>query len=171
MPAGKGTIRDASADEKHGNLAAASLVEESGPDFGFQDDDQRGFRGVKNSPDAERPVEREIDDRVGEGHAFLDQGLPGEGGGGNDEWPLGISFCQPLGKGKAGKGFTDRNGVDPDGAGPVGGEFLEFRNGKTEALGEIGKIFAVAKALYKPIRRRQQGGKTQQKAVKEIHSI
>ena len=55
LPAGKGTIRDASTDEKHGNLAAASLVEEIGPDFGFQDDDQRGFRGVKNAAGRRTP--------------------------------------------------------------------------------------------------------------------
>ena len=154
LPAGEGTIGDASADEKDGYFVAAGFAEEIGPDFGFQDDDERGFCGVEDAADAEGPVQGKINDRIGEGHTLFDQGIAGEGGGGDDEGALGIGCFQPLREGEAGEGLADRDGVDPDGAGPVGGEFLEFRNGKAEALGEVGEIFAVAKALDQPIGRR-----------------
>jgi hypothetical protein len=53
----------------------------------------------------------------------------------------------------------------------LGGELLESQNGKTEALAEIGEVFAVAEALDQPIGRRQQGGQAHQKAIEEIHSM
>jgi hypothetical protein len=74
-------------------------------------------------------------------------------------------------EGDTGEGFTYGDGMNPDGAGVLHGEFFESRNGKAEALAEIGEIFAVAQALDEPIRRRQQGGKAHQYAIEEIHSM
>jgi hypothetical protein len=53
----------------------------------------------------------------------------------------------------------------------LGGKFFESRNGKAEALAEIGEIFAMAQALNEPIGRRQQGGQAHQYAIEEIHSM
>ncbi len=171
MPASKGTIGDAAADEENGNIAAGGFAQEVGPDFGFEDDDEGRLDGVEDAANAEDPVEGEIDDGIGEGHVFLGQSKSGEGGGGDDQWKLGIGVFEAFGEGDGGKGFTNGDGVNPDGAGAIGGEFLEGGNGKAETLGEIREIFAVTKALDEPIGRRQQGGEAHQKAVEKVHSM
>ena len=171
LPAGEGAVGDAAADEQDGDFAATRFAEEVGPDFGFEDDDDGGFDGVENAANAEGPVEGEIDYGVGEGHALFGEGVTGEGGGGDDERALGVGVLQAASERYAGEGFADGDGVNPDGAGVLSGEFFEFRNGKAEALAEIGKIFAVAQALDEPIGRRQQGGQTHQYAIEEIHSM
>src|SRR5579859_223287 len=158
LPAGEGAIGDAAADEENGDVAAGCFAEEVGPDFGFEDDDEGGFYCVENAANGEGPVEREIDYGVGKGHTLFGEGVAGEGGGGDDEGALGLSIFQAAGESYAGEGFADRDSVNPDGAGMLGGEFFESRNGKAEALPEIGEIFAVAQALDEPIGRRQHGG-------------
>ena len=171
LPASEGAIGDAAADKEHWDVAAARFAEEVGPDFGFENDDGGGFDGVEDAANAEGPVEGEIDYCVGEGHALLGESVTGERGGGDDEGTLGIGVFQTAGEGYAGEGFTDGDGVNPDGAGMLGGELFESRNGKAETLAEIGEIFAVAEALDEPIGRRQQGGEAHQYAIEEIHSM
>jgi len=171
LPAGEGAIGNAAADEKDGDFATAGFAKEVGPDFGFEDDDGGGFDGLDDAADAEGPVEREIDYGIGEGHALFSESVTGKGGGGDDERALRVGVFQAAGEGDAGEGFADGDGVNPDGAWMLGGEFFESRNGKAEALAEIGEIFAVAEALDQPIGRCQQGGKTHQYAIEEIHSM
>ncbi len=171
LPADKGAVGDAAADEEDGDAAAAGFAEEVGPDLGFEDDDDGGFDGVENAANVESPVKREKDYGVGKGHAFFGEGVPGEGGGGDDEGALGVGVFEAAGEGDAGEGFANGDGVDPDRAGMLGGKFFESQNGKAEALAEIGEIFAVAQALDEPIGRRQQGGEAHQKTVEEIHSM
>jgi len=171
LPPGEGAAGDAAADKEDRDSAARGFAEKVGPDFGFEDDDGGGFDGVEDAANAEGPVEGEIDYGVGEGHAFFGESVTGKGGGGDYEWALGIGVLQAAGEGYAGEGFADGDGVNPDGAGVLSGEFFESRNGKAEALAEIGKIFAVAQALDEPIGRGQQGGQAHQYAIEEIHSM
>jgi len=171
LPAGKGAIGNAAADEEHWDVAATGFAEEVGPDFGFEDDDGGGFDGVEDAADAESPVEGEKDHGVGEGHALFGESVAGKGGGGDDKGTLGVGIFQAARQGYAGEGFADGDGVNPDGAGMLGGKLFESRNGKAEALAEIGEIFAVAQALDEPIGRRQQGGEAHQYAIEEIHSM
>ena len=171
LPAGERAVRDASADEENGNFALGGFAEEIGPDFGFEDDDESGLRGVKHAADAEDPVEREVDEGVGEGHTFSGEGVAGLRGRGDDEGSLGIGVFEAAGESNAGKGFPDGYGVNPDSARAVGGKFFELRERKTEALAEIGEIFVVAKSLDEPVGRGEQGGEAHQETVNEIHSM
>ncbi len=158
LPAGEGAVGDASADEEDGNFAAGGFAEEVGPDFGFEDDDEGGFGGVEDATDAEGPVEGEIDDGVGIGHAFFGEGVAGEGGGGNDQRALRIGIFEAFGERDSGESFADGDGVKPDGTGAIGGEFGEFGEGKAETFGEIGEIFVMAKPLDEPVGGGKQGG-------------
>ena len=171
LPTRERAIGNTTADEEDGNFAAGSFAEEVGPNLGFEDDNEGRLGRVEDAADAEGPVEREINDGVGERHALFGKGVAGLRGGRDDEGALRVGVFEAEGEGNAGKGFTDGDSVNPDGAGTVGGKLLEFRNGKAEALAEVREIFAVAKALDEPIGRRQQGGEAHQKAVNEIHSM
>jgi len=171
LPARERAVGDAAADEEDRDVAAGGFAEEVGPDFGFEDDDDGGIDCFEDATNAEGPVQGEEDYGVCEGHALLGEGVTGEGGGGDDEGALRVGVFQAAGEGDAGEGFADGDGVNPDGAGMLGGELLESQNGKAEALAEIGEIFAVAEALDEPIGRGQKGGQAHQKAVEEIHSM
>jgi len=147
LPASERTIGDASADEENGDVAAARFTEKVWPDFGFEDDDDGGFDGVEDAANTEGPVEGKIEYSVGEGHALFGEGVTGERRGRDNEGALGVGVLQVAGEGHTGEGFTHGDGVNPDGAGMLSGEFFESQNGKAEALAEIGKIFAVPQAL------------------------
>src|SRR5208283_321464 len=128
---------NATAEENDGHAALFRFTQEVGPNFGFENDDNGGTDGVEKFADRKNPVEREIDDGIGEGDALLGQRVAGDGGGGNDEWPLWISVAEPFGESNAGEGFADGNGVNPDGTGTLRGQFFQFGDGKAEALPEI----------------------------------
>ncbi len=89
---------------------------------------------------------------VREGDALFGQSVAGDGGSGNDERPLWISFVETLGKRDTGEGFTDGDGVNPDCAGRWADNFSKSGKRKPETLAEIGEIFAVAQTLDNPVR-------------------
>ena len=103
-----------------GISAAAAWREKIGPDLRFQNDDQGGLNGAERALDRKRPVERKIDDRIGESHAFARQRLTRDGGGGNDQAAVGIGFFQSAGERDAGENFSHRNRMQQDGTLEIG---------------------------------------------------
>lgn len=77
---GKRTVGDAAANEKDGNIAATSFAEEVRPDLGFENNHDAWANGIEHATHAEGPVEREIEDCIGEREAFAGESLAGDGG-------------------------------------------------------------------------------------------
>src|ERR1700692_1360934 len=68
LVAKEGAIGNAPADEKYRNAAATSLPQKVRPDFGFKDDDHGRLNTIERSTDTERPIQREVNDRISERH-------------------------------------------------------------------------------------------------------
>ena len=73
------TVRDTPAGEYDRDIAFAGFAEEIGPDFSFENDDERGPHGVENPSNAEPPIEWEINHGVGEWHTFFRERVAGYG--------------------------------------------------------------------------------------------
>src|SRR6266404_1125858 len=123
----EGSVRDASAYEEYGNLSAAGLAQKVRPDFGLENQNERGPHRVHGPPNAKGPVERKVDDRVGKGHSFECKRLTCDGRRGNNERPGWVGFFQAPGERHAGKRLTDGNRVKPDGSGLVRMQVCERR--------------------------------------------
>ena len=123
----KRAIRNASADEKYGNLTPPGFPQKIRPDLGFEHQHNRRPRGVESPPDAKGPIQRKIDDGIGKGQAFARQRLPRVRGRRDHERPIGVGLFQPPRESNAGKGFADTHRMNPDRARGMPGQLGERR--------------------------------------------
>ena len=79
--------------------------------FPFQESSPWRAYGVQQAIDSERPVQREINDGVRKRHALAGEGVPGEGGGGNNQRRGRDRFFQFAGQSDAGENFSHGNSV------------------------------------------------------------
>ena len=93
----EGTVGNAAAEEKNGDIAALGFAEEVGPNLGFENDDDGRINGEENFANRENPIKRKINNGIGKGNALLRQSVRGEGGGGNDERAVRIELVKALG--------------------------------------------------------------------------
>jgi len=116
------------------------FIVEVRPDLGLEYDQQRGAYGANRAANAGDVIERRIEDAVAEGRGVaLGGDAAGDGGSGKIDWDERLGGLKRANQGDGGGDFSDRYGVQPDGAGLRPSE----RSGQeAEALAEAGPVCA-----------------------------
>src|SRR5260370_37856744 len=134
---GKRAVRNAPADENDRNLPPPGFAQKIRTDLRFEHQHKPRPHGIECTPNAESPIQREIDAGVGNGHALARQRLPRDSSRRDDQQMIGILFFQSSRESNAGKRFADAYGVNPDHALGMRGQFGEWWKRKPQALHEI----------------------------------
>ncbi len=142
--------RDPSVDHHRLDAAPTALTEQVRPDLRLHHDEQTGAHQVERPPHDERPVEGEIEDRVGGGQAAARDLLAGNRGRRHEQSKARITRFEVGGKRARGQRLADRDGMDPD-------RFLvvdvEGDRQKTEPLPQAGDVLLIADRLVDEVRR------------------
>lgn len=114
LEAGVGAGGEAGVDEGEGDFSTRGVVDEVGPDFGFDEDDLGGLVGGEHALDGRGKVEGGVEDLAVCGGVFGGDFEAGGGAEGEEEFLLGV-FLVPAGDEFEGDvGFADADGVEVD---------------------------------------------------------
>jgi hypothetical protein len=111
-------VGDPAVGEQHRNPAAGRLTREVRPDLGLHDDHQLRGEGAQGSAHRRKEIEGETDIDVDAGDASGDLAAGG-GAVGNEQGVPRVALPERQKQRLRGKGFPDRDGMDPDHRAPA----------------------------------------------------
>src|SRR5260370_16447390 len=111
-------------------MLAGWIAQKVGPDFGFQDYDERWPYGAQHATDTKSPVEGEIEHSIGKLHSFAGQRLARDCRGRDHKRTIGIRFFQALREGNTGQKLADGYSMNPDRPRMIGRQFAERAKGQ-----------------------------------------
>ena len=114
LVARKRAVRNTPAYKKNGNLPSPGFTQKIWPDLSLEHYHERRTHSLKRATDAERPIQRKINDGISERHAFASQRLSGLGSCRDNQRPIGVGLFQPPRESNAGKSFAYADSVNPD---------------------------------------------------------
>src|SRR5262249_3751043 len=162
---GKGSIRDASVDDRDSSAPFTRQVEQVGPEFGLGEQKQAWLEYLQVGPNGKAQVQRH-QETLGLAKPVARQTLCGSGSGGDKDLRSRVCLSQFDNKPAYGQHLSHGDGMHPDGARPG---VCEAEGHNAEALGKTGAIFTQAQHLQEPPGQRENRRTNQKQAVKDIH--